>query len=219
MTSPSGDQDATRLAAESLAAGDATGWFERLYLEASVGSAVVPWDRGTPNALLVEWVAAGPTPSGRAIVVGCGLGRDSEYLASLGVDTVAFDVSPTAVDGARSRHPGTVVRYETADLLSLPTPWLGSFDLVVESHTVQSLPVPLHPVAIAAVTSLVAPGGTLLVLAAAGTEGIEADGPPWPLTRAEIDAFGTDALTLVGAEEIPAPAGEVPRWRAEFVRH
>jgi hypothetical protein len=76
----------SRLAAESLAQGDPTGWFERLYAEAAAGAAIVPWDQDEPNPLLAEWTARHP-PDGagrRALVVGCGFGRDAEHLAALG---------------------------------------------------------------------------------------------------------------------------------------
>jgi SAM-dependent methyltransferase len=209
----SGDDDTRRLAAVSLENGDATGWFEALYAEALDGTAVVPWDRDNPNPMLVEW-AAGLAGGGlRAMVVGCGPGRDSEYVASLGFATTAFDVSPTAIETARARHAATTVQYEVADLLALPSSWRGGFDLVVESHNVQALPPSLHGAASAAVASLVAPGGTLLVLAAAGDG--RADGPPWPLTRAEVEAFAVDGLGLVAADEVP---GDVARWRAVFTR-
>jgi SAM-dependent methyltransferase len=207
------DRDAARLSAEYLAAGDPTGWFEQLYAEAGQGAALVPWDRGIPNAMLVEW-ARGLTGDGqRAMVVGCGLGRDAEFIASLGFDTTAFDVSPTAIETARARHPDSTVHYAVADLLALPAEWRGAFDLVVESHNVQSLPPLLHSDASAAVASLVAPGGTLVVLAAAGDG--HGDGPPWPLTRAEIEAFAVDRVGLVSAEEV---VGDVARWRAVLRR-
>jgi hypothetical protein len=64
----------------------------------------------------------------------------------------------------------------------------------------------------------VADGGTLLVIATARDErdGIP-DGPPWPLTRAEVDAFAADGLTPVEIEEVREP-GVPPRWRAVFRR-
>ena len=40
---------ARQLSAESVAAGDATGWFERLYAEAEAGVSVVPWADGLPD--------------------------------------------------------------------------------------------------------------------------------------------------------------------------
>jgi 2-polyprenyl-3-methyl-5-hydroxy-6-metoxy-1,4-benzoquinol methylase len=79
-----------------------------------------------------------------AVVVGCGFGRGAEHLAGLGFRTVAFDISPTAVRAARARHPDSPVRYQTADLLDPPTGWRPGFDLVLESMTVQALPVELR---------------------------------------------------------------------------
>ncbi|RZQ60521.1 class I SAM-dependent methyltransferase [Amycolatopsis suaedae] len=197
-----------------LAAADPVGWFERLYTEAEQGQAVVPWDVADPHRLLTEWARdRAPAGRGRALVVGCGFGRDAEFVAGLGFTTVAFDVSETAIRAARSRHPGSPVQYVAADLLAPPPGWPGSFDLVVESLTVQAMPVSLRPEATAAVGRLVAPGGTLLVIAA-GTDTSPEDGPPWPLTRAEIDAFATERLRPVRVEAL---RDDELRWRAEFL--
>jgi hypothetical protein len=49
------EQNATRLAHESIAGGDPTGWFERLYAAAAAGETGVPWDRHAPSPLLVQW--------------------------------------------------------------------------------------------------------------------------------------------------------------------
>jgi cyclopropane fatty-acyl-phospholipid synthase-like methyltransferase len=216
------DSAPSRLAAESLAANDPTGWFERLYAEAADGRAVVPWDRGGPQPRLVEWAEARRlTGYGRrALVVGAGLGDDAEYVAGRGFATVAFDVSATAVETARRRFPDSRVRYRVADLLDPPAEWRGAFDLVVESITVQALPVALHGDAIDRVAALVAPGGTLLVFSGARDAHEPAgDGPPWPLTAAEIDAFATGGLRAVRIEELQSLADPGARaWRAEFRR-
>ena len=210
--------DTTRLAAAALAAGDPTGWFEQLYAEAGAGTAEVPWDVPRPSRLLAEWARAGAVAGAgrRALVVGCGLGRDAEFLAGLGFATSAFDISPTAVRTARERHPDSPVEYVVADLLDPPPQWRAAFDLVLESNNVQALPKPVRDRAIARVGPLVAPGGTLLVLAVAATGG-DGGGPPWPLTRAEIDAFAAPGLTPVRVEEL-TDAGDplVRRWLAEF---
>jgi 2-polyprenyl-3-methyl-5-hydroxy-6-metoxy-1,4-benzoquinol methylase len=112
------DQDALRaeagkLAAEPAAASDATSWFELLYQAAARGKATIPWASLAPNPHLVQWARGRPLRgTGRtALVVGCGLGDDAEFAASLGFNVVAFDISPTAIDGARSRFPGSSVHY------------------------------------------------------------------------------------------------------------
>ena len=48
---------ARQLAAASVAGGDDTGWFERLYAEGEAGTSIVPWVLGEPNESLVEWAA------------------------------------------------------------------------------------------------------------------------------------------------------------------
>jgi SAM-dependent methyltransferase len=192
---------------------EATGWFEELYAAADRGEAEVPWDKDAPQQVLLDWTRErGITGAGkRAVVVGSGLGRDAELIASLGFDTVAFDISPTAVRGAQRRHPESKVRYVVADLLELPVGWPGAFDLVVESITVQSLPRSFRERATAAVASLVAPVGTLIVVSGVLGEHEDPDaGPPWPLTRPEIEAFSDYELTPVRIERID------DRWRAEF---
>ncbi|MCG8922760.1 bifunctional 2-polyprenyl-6-hydroxyphenol methylase/3-demethylubiquinol 3-O-methyltransferase UbiG [Lentzea sp. CC55] len=201
----SADDDARR-----LQAANPTGWFEDLYAAADAGTAAVPWDVPHPQAHLAEW-ANGLDGTGRsALVVGCGFGRDSEFLASLGFDVTAFDVSPTAIAAVRARHPGSAVSYVVADLLNPPAGWHRAFDLVVENMTVQALPPALHAEAAGRVAGLT--GGTLLVLAVARDEGPEPDGPPWPLTRAEVGAFAADGLT---ERSVVRDNG---RWVAEFVR-
>ncbi|WP_280340759.1 class I SAM-dependent methyltransferase [Nocardia neocaledoniensis] len=205
-----------RLAAEALAANDPTGWFEPLYAEAAAGSSIVPWDNAYPNPLLADWLAAHPVPVGaRALVIGCGLGTDAEFVAAQGIRTTAFDISPTAIRGARARHPGSPVAYQVADLLNPPTAWAAAFDLVIESITVQSLPPTVREPALAALRTFPAPGATLLVIADIATTPLP--GPPWPLTRADIDAIATPDLTPVRVERLPRP--DFPgrhRWRAEF---
>lgn len=200
------------------AAEDATAWFEKLYVAAESGAADVPWDRPQATPLLVDWAdAAGVDGRGRsALVVGCGLGRDAEFVAGRGFTTTAFDIAPTAVRLARARHPGSPVTYVVADLLDPPPSWRHGFDLVVESNTVQALPRRLRDRAIAAVGALVAPHGTLLVLGAVGSPG-DHGGPPWPLTRDEVLAFAGGGPPLVSLEQVPAGGDPgVLRWRAVF---
>ncbi|KRC65516.1 SAM-dependent methyltransferase [Aeromicrobium sp. Root236] len=213
-----GDPDArTR---ELASAGEPTAWFEELYAEAADGLATVPWDREAPSQLVQEWITARPGDGeGRsAVVVGCGYGRDAELIARHGYRTTGFDISPTAIGEARQRHAGSPVDYRVADLLALPDEWSGAFDLVVESMNVQALPIDLRPAAISGVRSLVAPGGTLFVMAAARDDGEETDGPPWPLDRAEVESFGTDLVVRSLERIVDANDPAISRWAAEFSR-
>ena len=212
-----GADDFARAMAREAASDDATAWFDRLYVAAEEGRAVVPWDRGEAHPLLVEWCeqSGGGGQGARALVVGSGPGHDAELLSRLGFATTAFDVSPTAVAATRARFPDSTVNYVAADLLALPAEWNRAFALVVEIFTVQSLPRTLREQVTAAICDTVASGGTLLVIQAVSesADATEA-GPPWPLTAAEVSAFGRDGLVPVSIEELDEPH----RWRAEFRR-
>ena len=73
------------LAAESIARGRPTEWFDQLYAEGRDGQISMPWDRTEPHPFLREW-AEGTALDGRgkrAVVVGCGLGADAAYLTVL----------------------------------------------------------------------------------------------------------------------------------------
>jgi SAM-dependent methyltransferase len=210
---------ARRLAAASIADGDDTGWFETLYAAAERGDATVPWADLTPNPHVVAELA-GSTGDGRALVIGCGLGDDAEHVASHGFTTVAFDVSPTAVVGARRRFPDSTVEYVTADLRSPPPPWAGAFDLVVEAYTLQVLTGDARRTGITRTAGLVAPGGRLLVIARARDEHDDPGAMPWPLTRQELESFGDHGLVTDSvADVVDDEAGQpVRRWRAWFIR-
>jgi SAM-dependent methyltransferase len=199
-----------------LVTGEPLGMFEAIYAGAEAGAAKPPWDYGAPRPQLVEWAEAlDLAGDGReALVVGCGYGADAEFVALLGFRTTAFDFSPAAIAAARRKHPDTQVTYLVADVLDLPREWQGRFDLVIESLTVQSMPPEQHTVAARNIAGLVAPQGTLLVLATTREEDSPVTGPPWPLTRSEVEAFASDDLVLRGLERIENGSW----WRAELTR-
>ena len=141
---------ARELAAEFIAKGDPLGWFEVLYREGEAGKSIVPWANSAPNPQLVEFWRAHPleTADKRAVVVASGLGDDAEQLAAWGFKTTAFDISPTAIEATKKRFPETRVEYIVADLFHPPLKWVGSYNYVFETNTVQALPPVLRPPAI-----------------------------------------------------------------------
>jgi SAM-dependent methyltransferase len=187
-----------------------------MYAGAEAGGAEPPWDYGAARPQLVEWAEARNLTGGgrKALVVGCGYGADAEFLVSLGFRTTGFDFAPTAIAGARRKHPASEVNYLVADVLDLSLEWQRNFDLVVESLTVQSMLPEQHSVAARTIAALVAPGGTLLVLATAREERSEVNGPPWPLARAEVEQFASGGLVMDRLERIENGAW----WRAELSR-
>ena len=210
-----------RLARESIGRGDATGWFEELYRRAEGAWDRIPWADLVPNPYLVEWLASPDAAGahGRALVVGCGLGDDAEALSAAGFEVVAFDVSATAIEGCRARHPGSCVAYVVADVLEPPAEWAHRFDLVFESYTLQVLPNPARARALVTLSGLVAPGGRLLVLCR-GRDRDEPEGElPWPLTREELQLLRAHGLVERRFESfLDGEAPPVRRFRALYER-
>jgi SAM-dependent methyltransferase len=204
------------LAAEFIRKGDPLGWFEALYREAESGDGTVPWADQEPNSRLLEFWKAHPleTAGKRALVIGSGFGDDSEQLAAWGFKTTAFDISKTAIEATKKHYPGTPVEYVVADLFNAPATWIRAFDFVLEIYTVQALPAALRPGAVEKIAEFVAPGGRLLVIARGRAEGEpEGEGPPWPLTRAELDGFRRAGLEAESFEDYTEPE---PPWVRRF---
>jgi len=206
---------ARELAAEFVAKGDPTGWFEILYQEAEQGKGIVPWADHKANAHLNEFWKAHPleTAGRLALVIGSGFGDDAEEIATWGFQTTGFDIAKTAIAAAKKRFPNSAVNYVVADLFAPPPAWRHNFDFVFESNTLQALPALLRPPAAAKIAEFVKPGGSLLVIAR-GREKTEPEGQlPWPLTREEFADFVRAGLEEVSFEDFADPE---PPWVRRF---
>lgn len=194
---------ARQLAAEYIAKGDPTGWFERLYKEADEGRSIVPWAELRPSPNLLNFWSDQPLPSAgkKALTIGCGLGDDAEQLAEWGFSTTAFDISGSAIQACRARFPNTRVEYVAADLLQPPDSWFRAFDFVFESNTLQVLPPELRPRAMENAAGFVARSGRLLVIARARQPSDPRGEMPWPLTRGELDRFTEIGLREMSFED------------------
>jgi len=204
------------LAAEYIRRGDPLGWFEALYQEAEAGHSAIPWADMEPNRRLMEFWGRHPqaTAGRRALVIGCGLGDDSEQLALWGFQTTAFDISKTAIEKTKGRYPQTQVDYVVADLFHPPNEWVHAFDFVLEIYTVQSFPAQARPQAIRAIAEFVAPGGRLLVIARGRWQDeAEALGPPWPVSPEELQEFQQAGLEAESVEDYTEPD---PPWVRRF---
>lgn len=194
---------AREIAHQYLEAGDPLGWFEDLYTTARGDASIIPWAELTPNPNLMDWFDQHRVQGQgkKALKVGCGLGDDAEELENRGFDTTAFDISLTAIDWCRKRFPNSSVHYTVADLFQAPREWVGEFDFVLESYTLQVLPLRLRSKAAAEIAGFIKPGGTLLVICR-GRDLYDPEGKmPWPLTKEEVDAFKMNGLKEITFED------------------
>jgi len=207
--------------AEAEARGEPLAWFDEVYRRADGDTAMVPWADEETHPGLAEWIArSGTIHEGRALDIGCGLGDNAEALSATGYDVTAFDVSPVAIEWARKRFPHSTVEYVVASLLDPPPEWLGKFDLVHETYTLQALKEVQREAAYPAIASLIAPGGSLLVIGRVREEGTDVAGPPWPLTKSEFMQFENLGLTPRAYQSFTLVDGEhsVAHARVMFER-
>ena len=101
--------------------------------DAYTGSAPAPWDIGRPQPVFVPLAEKGLL-SGRVVDAGCGTGEHTLLAAARGADAMGVDISPTAIERARSKaaERGLKARFEVGDVRRLPDLGL-TFDTVIDS--------------------------------------------------------------------------------------
>ncbi|MGW2013329.1 class I SAM-dependent methyltransferase [Streptomyces sp. NPDC001927] len=153
---------------------DAAGWWDGFYGDRSKG---VPFFVAKPDESLVSYVERGLIAPGRALDLGCGPGRNALYLASLGFEVDAVDLSEEAIGWARerAREAGAEVRFHHGDAFELAGGALtGPYDLIFDSGCFHHLPPHRRISYLALLERLLAPGGHLaLTCFASGAMGSE----------------------------------------------
>ncbi len=177
---------------------DFTGWFEVIYTEALEDANQVPWAKMQPHPSLENWLKTAEISNKKALVIGCGLGDDSEILAAKNAEVTAFDIAPSSIEWCRKRFKNSSVNYLVADLLALDNGWRNSFDLIFESRTIQALPISIRREVIAAIAMLLKPGGTLLIVTRLREREETPDGPPWAVSRQELSQLSEYGYQEVG---------------------
>lgn len=93
------------------------------------------WELGEVAKPLREVVPQIKIPKSRICILGCGSGHDAAFLAAQGHIVTAVDLSPEAIDKARSLYTeSTHLKFITADAFEYAKKNSQSFDLVFE-HT------------------------------------------------------------------------------------
>lgn len=130
---------------------------------------LVPGGATIPDTRLVELVeGSSPMKPGRALDLGCGMGRNAIYLAQRGWEVVAIDLAEYAVETGRRRASAadTSVRFIHGDVTKLSEYDIGDgFSLIVDVGCYQALPAKEQAAHTATVTRIAAPEAVLLMLA------------------------------------------------------
>lgn len=115
---------------------------------------------------LVESAVGGRIEPGRAITLGCGVGRETLYLARKGFEVIGLDFSPAAIKRARHRAKaeGLDVRFVVDDLTNLKHV-SGTFDLVTDFGALNDMGQEARDLYLANVLPLTRPGSYYLMFA------------------------------------------------------
>ncbi|MGW7198273.1 class I SAM-dependent methyltransferase [Streptomyces chryseus] len=175
---------------------DAASWWDGFYADREKA---VPFFVAKPDENLVAYVEQGLITPGRALDLGCGPGRNTLHLASLGWEVDAVDLSPRAIAWAEERARGVGaevrvdaradvragmradvrpgVRFRCGDAFALTEAELaaqgGPYDLIYDSGCFHHLPPHRRISYLALLDRALAPGGhfALTCFAAAGEVG------------------------------------------------
>lgn len=183
-----------------------------------------PLDRAMLTAFceLVREPGTGPVAD-----VGCGPGRVTALLHSLGVDAFGIDLSPEMIAVARRTHPG--IRFEEGSMTALDLEDDGLGGIVAWYSTVHS-PPQLLPTVFAECHRVLAPGGHMLLAFKAGDRlrhldhayGHEVSLDVYWMPADQVAGLMSEAGLVMDAQLIREPdASEKPRHgrQAFFLAH
>jgi methyl halide transferase len=194
------------------------GFWDGLYAAAQDG-----WDLGGPAPALEDWLASGRFGSSsstecgspdmapalpqaadtgsraRVAVPGAGRGHDARLLARHGYLVSAFDFSDLAVAEARrlAAADGVDVAIEQRDVFTLGRDHAGVFDGVWEYTCFCAIDPARRTEYVSVLHTILRPGGLLLACFFPLREG--GDGPPFPISRADIDRALAGRFTVLQA--------------------
>jgi SAM-dependent methyltransferase len=120
-----------------------------------------PLSSDLPDAGLVAWQAEGllgDRPRRSALDVGCGLGRNSRWLAERGFTVTGIDIAPGAIEEAARRSAGHPATFLELDFIREKAPG-EIFDLVYDSGCFHHLAPHRRISYMAALEATLAPGG------------------------------------------------------------
>ena len=155
-----------------------------------------PWDAGRVPVALEQFLKAEPRDR-RVLIPGCGSGYEVRAFAEAGLETLAIDFAPAAVERAQ-RNLGPIahlVRLEDFFEFDIDRP----FDLLYERAFLCSLPRPLRPRYAQRVSQLLRPKGRL-----AGFFYFDDGerGPPFGLKVGELETLLGDLFERIADAEV-----------------
>ncbi len=164
-----------------------------------------PWDaRGVPPAFRRWLDQTRPGAGARVLIPGCGAAYEAAALDACGVDVLAIDYSPAAIECARGQLPKPLADrvLRLADFFAFDA---APFDWIYERAFLAALPPRLWPAWAHRCAQLLGPGGRLAGFFFIDDAAAEPRrGPPFAIRRAELDRLLAADFDLAQDVEVPA---------------
>src|ERR1700722_2110469 len=189
----------------------------------------IPFFTDQPDESLAGWLAEGSLSSGRALELGCGNGRNTTYLASLGcrVDAVDFSAQAIAWTRQRAQAAGVSVNLRCSSIFDARIPE-QTYDLVYDSGCFHHIAPHRRPEYVELVGRVLKPGGHfgLTCFRPEGGSGLSDQqvyqraslGGGLGYTEHQLRAlFGTGPLTVLELRQMRAVAEDEPLFGLDFL--
>jgi SAM-dependent methyltransferase len=171
-------------------------FWEGLYASSQDG-----WELGEPAPSLAAWLAAGGAfaPAARVAVPGAGRGHDARLLARRGYAVTGFDFAEAAIAEARrlAERENVTATFEQRDVFALGADFARVFDAVWEYTCFCAIDPDRRAEYARVLHDILRPDGTLLACFYPLKDGV--DGPPFPVSRAGIEATLAPFFDIVEA--------------------
>lgn len=126
----------------------------------------VDWIFGSTSKIenFVDLAVDGRIKPGRAVTLGCGVGRETFHLAKKGFNVIGIDYSQVAIQKAqrRTKKEGLEIDFFVDDLTDLKH-IEGTFDLVMDFGALNDMDQKSRDLYIQNVQPLITPGGTYVM--------------------------------------------------------
>jgi methyl halide transferase len=181
-----------------------------------------PWDKGAPAPPLMEWILTRGAMRGNILVPGCGLGHDARAIVKACPEAriVGLDVAASAIHQARQFALSGRESYQVANLFDLPAALTNHFEWVFEHTCFCAIQPQQRPDYVRGVVRALRPEGALLAIFFLNPwdpgEAPEEGGPPFPVTRRELDNLFSKHFDLV--EEFRPQTAYPGREGREIIR-
>ena len=144
----------------------------------------IPWEKGYAAPPLAE-ILSKQKLTGRVLVPGCGFGHDVRLLAQAGTVPLGLDISPYAIDKAKSYNQVAKEKYEVGDFFSLHESGCSKFDWIFEHTFLCAIDPTLRGDYVHSAFRLLKDNGHLAAVFFIHIE--DPEGPPYPISSEEVD--------------------------------